>query len=244
MGYMAAKGGLEAIRAAETMIRSRRAEASSAELSVEQLIERLPAAVDRVMGEAGLWDEAIAARAIRQAGGDLIEAAHVVRAHRSTLPRLAYSACVDADEMTILRRIVPAFREPPGPQLLGHTTDYTGRLLEPDQASPLPPADDPIFHDRVESPPADRSPRRLLDVLRAMDLVVDRRDATDPEPIDITRDAVRPGAGRSALLATMARAETGALVQLWYRNILGPDQHPCVSPTRPSTNRSRSARCA
>jgi alpha-D-ribose 1-methylphosphonate 5-triphosphate synthase subunit PhnI len=30
---------------------------------------------------------------------------------------------------------------------------------------------------------------------------------------------------RSALLSVMARAETGALVNLWYRNILGPDRY-------------------
>lgn len=45
----------------------------------------------------------------------------------------------------------------------------------------------------------------------------------DPDPFDITRRPARPGAPRSAVLATMARAETGALVGLWYRSILGPD---------------------
>jgi alpha-D-ribose 1-methylphosphonate 5-triphosphate synthase subunit PhnI len=34
---------------------------------------------------------------------------------------------------------------------------------------------------------------------------------------------VRPGVPRSARLSIMARAETGALVNLWYRNVLGPD---------------------
>jgi alpha-D-ribose 1-methylphosphonate 5-triphosphate synthase subunit PhnI len=53
--------------------------------------------------------------------------------------------------------------------------------------------------------------------------MVDRRRIDDPEPVDITRAATRPPAPRSAVLATMARAETGALVNLWYRNILGPD---------------------
>jgi alpha-D-ribose 1-methylphosphonate 5-triphosphate synthase subunit PhnI len=67
------------------------------------------------------------------------------------------------------------------------------------------------------------TPRRLLEVLRDLDLVVDRRRSDDPDPVDITRVAVRPPAPRSARLAVMARAETGALVNLWYRNILGPD---------------------
>jgi alpha-D-ribose 1-methylphosphonate 5-triphosphate synthase subunit PhnI len=62
-----------------------------------------------------------------------------------------------------------------------------------------------------------------MELLRDMDLLVDRRRADDPEPFDITRLPARPGVPRSARLATMARAETGALVNLWYRNILGPD---------------------
>ena len=47
--------------------------------------------------------------------------------------------------------------------------------------------------------------------------------ADDPEPFDVSRGAARPPAPRSAVLASMARAETGALVALWYRSIRGPD---------------------
>ena len=62
-----------------------------------------------------------------------------MRAYRSSLPRLAVTEPADPDEMTVLRRIVPASRTPDGPQLLGRTTDYTARVLErPD--GPPPPA--------------------------------------------------------------------------------------------------------
>ena len=273
MGYVAAKGGFEAIRAAEELVRRARREAGSSWLELDQIIERLRYAVDRVMGEGGLWDETTAARAFRQAEGDLIEAAHLVRAHRSTLPRLGYTRAVEVDAIDVLRRIVPAFREPPGPQLLGRTLDYTGRLLdttpedeartaatlaaaarrtgdratspEHDPATPAGAAglddagssgaDEPT-PSTTAAPGADgsggagdtdqpRVPGRLLDVLRAMDIAVDRRRTDDPPPADITRVPARPGAPRSARLSAMARAETGALVQLWYRNILGPDRH-------------------
>ena len=231
MGYVAAKGGLQAIRAAEDLVRRARREAPSPWLEVDQIIDRLRYAVDRVMGEGGLWDERTAAQAYRQAEGDLVEASHLVRAHRSTLPRIAYSRPVSTDELRPVRRIVPAFRQPPGPQLLGRTLDYTGRLLDRTDedtarteaslgAQRASEADGP---DAAGGAPAPTG--RLLDVLRRMDLAVDRRDDSDPEPADITRVPARPGAPRSALLATMARAETGALVQLWYRNILGPDNH-------------------
>jgi alpha-D-ribose 1-methylphosphonate 5-triphosphate synthase subunit PhnI len=235
MGYVAARGGLEAITAAEELVRRKRAEGDSPWLELEQLTERLRLAVDRVMGEGGLWAPELAARALRQAEGDPIEASQLVRSYRSTLPRLAVSATSSPDEVRVLRRIVPAYRTPPGPQLLGRTLDYVGRLLETAPEDQLradaldaaarraeEPAPEPIEVDDEH-----RVPRRLYELLREQDLLVDRRrtDGSDPEPFDITTQPVRPGVPRSARLSAMARAETGALVNLWYRNILGPDNH-------------------
>lgn len=238
MGYVAAKGGLEAIEAAERLVRRARLADDSPWLELEQITGRLRLAVDRVQSEGGLWAPELSARALRQAEGDVIEAAQIVRSHRSSLPRLAYSATVDADEMRVVRRIVPAYRNPPGPQLLGRTLDYTGRLLDllPEsdaraEAELLGNAGTVPATDGVDEPELDvereteQHPIRLLEVLRSMDLVFDRRHADDPEPYDITRHPTRPGVPRSAWLATMARAETGALVNLWYRNIMGTDNY-------------------
>jgi alpha-D-ribose 1-methylphosphonate 5-triphosphate synthase subunit PhnI len=222
MGYAGARGGLEAILAAEDLVRRARDFAPVPWASTEQIVARFRLAVDRVMGEAGLFDEAAAAAALRQAEGDSLEAAHLLRAHRSTLPRLAVSEPIDPNRITIMRRIVPAFREPDGPQLLGRTTDYTRRLLDKPATGPAAPADE-----QVDPPPPrtarQRSPRRFLDLLRDAGLVVEHRTGDDPEPFDISRVPPRPPAPRSAVLAAMARAETGALVALWYRSILGPD---------------------
>ena len=251
MGYAAARGGLDAIVAAEGLVRRGRTVGDSAWLGTDQLVDRLRLAVDRVMGEAGLWCPDLAAAALRQAEGDPIEAAHLLRSYRATLPRFAYTEPTDTDRGVVLRRIVPAYRNPPGPQLLGRTTDYTGRLLdltseldartEAEKLAALAwetagldraagegtvdrHAHDQHAHDDDAHDDDDqRRPRRLLEVLRDADLVVDRRHTDDPEPVDITRVPARPPAPRSARLAVMARAETGALVNLWYRNILGPD---------------------
>ena len=239
MGYAAARGGLKAIEAAERLVARERILGESSWLESRQMIEKLRLAVDRVMGEGGLWDEDLAASALRQAEGDSIEAAHLLRSYRSTLPRLAYTTPIDVDDLDVLRRIVPAFRNPPGPQLLGRTTDYTGRLLQTADEDTLRTAAEKMaaFLDEHVTPevevdhvvggaePTDdeRRPRRLLELLRDLDAVVDRRRSDDPEPFDITRHPARPPATRSARLATMARAETGALVNVWYRNILGPD---------------------
>jgi alpha-D-ribose 1-methylphosphonate 5-triphosphate synthase subunit PhnI len=248
VGYSGVKGGMDAILAAERLVRRKRAAAPWS--AATAIIESYRLAVDRVMGEAGLYDEAIAADAFRQAEGDLLEAAHLVRAYRSSLPRLAVSTPADPDEMTVLRRIVPASRTPGGPQLLGRTTDYTARVLERPEA----PADPADFADGTAEngsaghgaeaqktgvrPVAEqddpRRPRRFYEQLLKADLAVDHgavvhsaaehgEPADDPEPFDVSRGAARPPAPRSAVLASMARAETGALIALWYRSIRGPD---------------------
>jgi alpha-D-ribose 1-methylphosphonate 5-triphosphate synthase subunit PhnI len=226
MGYAAARGGLDAILAAEELVRRKRTEGPAGPLTVETVTDRLRLAVDRVMGEAGLWAPELAARAIRQAEGDIVEAAHLLRAYRSTRSRLARPVTVHADELEILRRIVPAYRVPPGPQLLGRTLDYVGRLLETADASATAASVTAAVSDGDAEPGpdgVDRCPGRLLDLLRGENLAVDRRRGDDPDPFDIAVQPVRPGAPRSARLSVMARAETGALVNLWYRNVLGPD---------------------
>src|SRR6201991_1302070 len=124
--------------------------------------------------EAGLSPQPPAAAAFRQAEGDAVEAAHLVRAYRSTLPRLAVSDPVDPDEMVVMRRIVPAHRTPDGPQLLGRTTDYTGRMLDRDPA----PARQPEAAAGNAAPPRSRTPEqrhpaRFSAFLRSLDLLVE-----------------------------------------------------------------------
>jgi alpha-D-ribose 1-methylphosphonate 5-triphosphate synthase subunit PhnI len=228
VGYSGVKGGMDAILAAERLVRRKRAAAPWS--ATTAIIESYRLAVDRIMGEAGLYDEGIAADAFRQAEGDLVEAAHLVRSYRSSLPRLALSTPVDPDEMSVLRRIVPASRTPDGPQLLGRTTDYTARMLErPDGPVPAP-AEEAQPAGAPAGPAADREqtdlrrPRRFYEQLLKSDLAVAHAEpADDPEPFDVSRGAARPPAPRSAVLASMARAETGALIALWYRSVRGPD---------------------
>jgi alpha-D-ribose 1-methylphosphonate 5-triphosphate synthase subunit PhnI len=211
---------MEAILAAEQLVRGKRDHAEAPWVSGDQIVQRFGLAVDRIMGEAGLYGEEVAADAFRQAEGDPLEAAHLLRAYRSTLPRFATSEPIDPDDLVILRRIVSAHRTPGGPQLLGRTSDYTGRLLERQDA---PPADQSNPRSPVAPEEGQRRPERFSAVLRKSNLLVEQPSQPDAEPFDVTRRAARPPAPRSAVLASMARAETGALVSLWYRSILGPD---------------------
>lgn len=218
MGYAAARGGLSAIKNAERLVTSLRDNDASDPVALNQLTGRLRLLVDKVMGEAGMWEPELAARAILQAEGDHIEATHLLRAFRSTLPRLAVSEPIHVNEMRLLRRVVPAFREPGGPQILGRSTDYSARMLT-STPTHFEGSDDKTISENVKTEVA----TRLLTTLQRLNLLVERPQHDDPEPFDITSTPARPPAPRSARLSAMARAETGSLINQWYRNILGPD---------------------
>src|SRR6202040_807200 len=129
--YVAVKGGERAIENAHALLAdARRGDRSVPAISLEQITEQLALAVDRVMAEGSLYDRALAALAIKQARGDLIEAIFLVRAFRTTLPRLGVSAPIDTDAMAIRRRISATFKDLPGGQVLGPTFDYPHRLID------------------------------------------------------------------------------------------------------------------
>ena len=131
MSYVAVKGGEQAIRNAEQLLQSlRRGDRSLAELSLEQIQEQLALAVNRVMCEGSLYDRQLAALAIKQSWGDLVEAVFLLRAYRTTLPRLYYSEAIDTGQMNVRRRISSVFKDVPGGQRLGPTYDYIHRLLD------------------------------------------------------------------------------------------------------------------
>src|ERR1700761_1114817 len=131
MAYVAVKGGEAAISAAHSWLaEARRGARDVPALELAQIKEQLGRAVDRVMAEGALYDRDLAALAIRQAQGDLIEAAFLLRAYRTTLPRLAYSKPIETAAMRIERRVSAIFKDLPGGQVLGPTNDYTHRLLD------------------------------------------------------------------------------------------------------------------
>jgi alpha-D-ribose 1-methylphosphonate 5-triphosphate synthase subunit PhnI len=142
--YVAVKGGERAIENAHALLASvRRGDPSVPELCLDQISEQLTLAVDRVMSEGSLYDRELAALAVKQARGDLIEAIFLVRAYRTTLPRFGSSVPIDTGAMDIQRRISATFKDLPGGQVLGPTFDYTHRLLdhglaEPHLSSPPP----------------------------------------------------------------------------------------------------------
>ena len=95
MAYVATRGGERAIEQAERLYRARTGRITPAR--VKEIGAALPALVDRVQGEASLYAPDLAALALAQSGGDLYEALLLLRAWRTTHPRLQVARPVAAD---------------------------------------------------------------------------------------------------------------------------------------------------
>ena len=118
--YVAVKGGECAIENAHRLLaHERRGDRDVPELSLAQISEQLSLGVDRVMTEGSLYDRELAALALKQARGDMIEAIFLVRAFRATLPRFGASEPVDTGQMQVRRRVSSTFKDIPGGQILG-----------------------------------------------------------------------------------------------------------------------------
>ncbi|WNJ91663.1 carbon-phosphorus lyase complex subunit PhnI [Bosea sp. 685] len=158
--YVAVKGGEAAILATHDLVaEARRGDEAVPELTVAQIREQQGLACARVMNEGSLYDLDLAALALKQAQGDAIEAAFLMRAYRTTLPRFGSSEPVDTARMAIRRRISATYKDLPGGQVLGPTYDYTHRLFDfglMDEPRPTP-SPTQLGPARVGHPPLPKS---------------------------------------------------------------------------------------
>jgi len=225
VGYTAVRGGESAIKAAEALERGARAGSG---ITPEAVEGGLGYAVDGVMSEAGLYAPSLAARAIVEAQGDLAEAAFLLRAYRSTLPRVGATAPADTDRMRLIRRVSSAFKQVPGGQVLGPTRDYSQRLLVLNGTPQAQPS-----MDGEENGGAEGELPRISDLLRESGLIEERRTEESGEPFDLTRDALKIPAPRSGRLQALARGEAGAMTALAYSSLRGYGAaHPTLAEFR------------
>ncbi|CAJ7084217.1 alkylphosphonate utilization operon protein PhnI [Burkholderia pseudomallei] len=246
--YVAVKGGERAIEASWRLLdQARRGDPAVPELSVEQIREQQRLAVARVMTEGSLYDEALAALAIKQAAGDLVEAIFLLRAYRTTLPRFGYTAPIDTGAMRLERRISATFKDIPGGQLLGPTYDYTQRLLdfallaeggaarhEPHEAESARAAADagsPPPHATHAPPPA---AARVIALLNDEGLIEEERPtAVGAEPGDLSREPLAFPADRATRLQNLARGDEGFLLAMGYATQRGyGHSHPFAGELR------------
>ena len=237
MGYVAIKGGGKAIAGAEALLDYLRTEQGEAGLPLDtHTIEtQLRYLHSRVMSEGGLYHPTLAALAIKQSLGDTLEAAFALRAFRSTQPRLLESPLLDTRNLRVVRRISSAFKDIPGGQMLGATTDYALRLLKMQLLDESPEQFRAIAKAWLADTPVTDIPDtfpKVLDALRAEGLLPEPQPATGT-PFDITREPLVFPVPRSAALATLARGETGSLLAIAYSNMRGyGDVHPTVAELR------------
>ncbi|HLH95946.1 MAG TPA: carbon-phosphorus lyase complex subunit PhnI [Xanthobacteraceae bacterium] len=228
--YVAVKGGERAIENAHALLaQERRGDPAVPEISTKQISEQLALAVDRVMSEGSLYDRELAALAIKQARGDLIEAIFLLRAFRTTAERFGASEPVDTGAMEIARRISATFKDLPGGQVLGPTFDYTHRLLDPGLMADgeVPQAPRLVASDAAAMP-------RVTDLLSADDLI---EASPGPKPdrsvSDLTREPLALPADRDLRLQNLARADEGFLLALGYSTQRGYGRtHPFAGEIR------------
>ena len=228
--YVAVKGGEKAIASAHRLLEhERRGPRDVPEIGVAQIEHQLSHAVDRVMSEGSLYDRELAALAVKQARGDLIEAIFLVRAYRTTLPRFGHSEPLDTGRMAIRRRISATYKDLPGGQVLGPTFDYTHRLLDfalLAEGEPPAPFTAPAEAEAVTP--------RVTDIIAGDDLI-ERNPPADPSaPVgDLTREPLAFPADRDLRLQNLARGDEGFLLALGYSTQRGYGRnHPFVGEIR------------
>ncbi|WP_043612217.1 carbon-phosphorus lyase complex subunit PhnI [Chromobacterium violaceum] len=229
--YVAVKGGETAIaRSWDLLAAARRGDEAAPELSIAQIRQQLRLAVARVMQEGSLYDEELAALALKQASGDSIEAVFLLRAFRTTLPRFGQTRPLNTAAMRVRRRVSGTFKDVPGGQILGPTADYTQRLLD---FSLMEEAAQKMELEQAAAP----LPDALPGVLRLLDreglIEADLPPDGDPEPVDLTREPLMFPAGRPARLQNLARGDEGWLLGLAYSTQRGyAESHPFAGEIR------------
>ncbi len=235
--YVAVKGGETAILNSYKLLdEQRRGDPSLPELTVDQIRQQLKLSVDRVMTEGSVYDPELAALAIKQASGDLIEAIFLLRAYRATLPRLGNTCAIDTSRMQLMRRISATFKDLPGGQVLGPTYDYTQRLLDFTLMANAQTGDSHQSQttENTLGPLEQESVPRVIDLLNQENLIETFEcPKDDPLPKDLTREPLRFPADRATRLQNIARGDEGFLLAMAYSTQRGySHSHPFVGEVR------------
>ncbi len=253
MAYVAVRGGRKAIDESLERLKLARLKGGTS-IPVRSIENGLRQLIDQVMAEGSLYDAELASVAIKQAEGSPEEAVFLLRAFRSTLPRKRYTRTVDPETMRVERRISACFKDVPGGQILGASTDYAHRLIdfslcgETDESAREWTA---AWESRMDD---DSEPRgaeagcaeaccaetggasarlpKVLEYLRREGLLPDR-PRRDDEPADITMKGLSFPTTRAERLQILARGQTGAVTALGYAALRGYGlAHPTVGELR------------
>ncbi len=232
--YVAVKGGEQAIDNAHRLLaETRRGDPGEPDIGVAQIEQQLGLGVDRVMTEGALYDRELAALAVKQAQGDLVEAIFLLRAFRTTLPRFGNTRPIDTDTMIIRRRISATFKDLPGGQVLGPTYDYTHRLIDFSlQAADGKPPRAAIADADAGAP---GSMPRIAEILSTDGMIAAEPTHAQEAPVgDLTREPLHLPASRDVRLQNLVRGDEGFLLALAYslQRGFGAAHHPFLGEIR------------
>lgn len=238
MAYVAIKGGGRAIaESAEVLEYFRTAQGEEGSpLTLQDIKHQLRFVHSRILSEGGVYHPDLASLALKQSIGDPLEASFILRAYRSTRPRLNERVMADTRKMRLIRRISSTFKDIPGGQMLGGTPDYALRLFRFNLAEEDPEQ----FRSFARTWLGDLSEEdlpatfpKVQDALRAEGLLPPLKEKDGTEPFDITRQPLVFPLPRSANLSVMARGETGGMLCLAYSSMRGYGSiHPTIGELR------------
>jgi len=257
MGYVAVKGGTQAVLNAEELVEYFRLKGGSEPISVRQIQDQMRLGVDRAMSEGAIYAPELAALALKQSEGDSLEASFLLRAYRSTVPRIDYSLPAEGVRMRLLRHISATFKDIPGGQLLGPSRDYHLRLLNTllkqessesvqqylshveEKANIAGKSQEPRTGSAQDTIPT-KDPiqfPKVIESMRAQGILSEppsqEQAEADSEPYDITRQALTFPAPRSARLQVLAQADAGSILSFAYSSVRGyGDVHPTLGELR------------
>ena len=243
MGYIAVKGGTEAILNTEELVEYFRLKGESTPISVRQIQDQMRLAVDRVMSEGALYAPELAALAFKQSEGDTLEASLLLRAYRSTKPRIMYSLPLEGVRMRLLRHVSATFKDIPGGQILGPSRDYHLRLLKNslrNESSESMQQELSHLKEKVadaQLPEPQMTFPKVIESMRAQGLLAEpppqEQAEVAAEPYDITRQALTFPAPRSARLQVLAQSDAGSVLAFAYSSVRGyGDVHPTLGELR------------
>ncbi|MGZ9724151.1 carbon-phosphorus lyase complex subunit PhnI [Rhizobium miluonense] len=228
------KGGERAIAATHKLLaKQRRGDPSIPEIHAVAIREQLGLAVDRVMAEGSLYAPDLAALAVKQAQGDLVEAAYLLRAYRATLQRIGTSKPIDTTNMVFHRKLSTTFKNAPGGNILGATYDWTHRLLDfsliGESELPEETSEDAFSETEGTSPITSQSFSGTA-MTRFMEPTA---EPMGMKVADITEHPLSFPTTRDARLQALARGDEGFAAGLAYSSLRGFGRmHPFLSDMR------------
>lgn len=191
---------------------------------------QLPRLLDQIQGEAGLFAPILAEWALNQTAGDVAQAVGLLRAWAAVLPRMD-TPTLGEEDLRVVRRLTPIFRNPEHGQYLGASPDHGPRMLLTDD---VPDVELPDELSAARHPVRDEPRVAETDAAGAQGPLRFPRAVADLEASGVIKPGPAHSASRSALLSALAQGDTGTLTAVAYaaQRSFGNQREPLMGELR------------